>query len=85
MLFSRSVTFVFILSILTTFSFAVVKACFATRRKNLKNSLMNAGFNKDAVAAAIKKLNWDENTRGETLSIEKLAELSEELQNKCKQ
>ena len=63
----------------------VVKACFATRRKNLKNSLMNAGFNKDAVAAAIKKLNWDENTRGETLSIEKLAELSEELQNQCKQ
>ena len=63
----------------------VVKACFATRRKNLKNSLMNAGFNKDAVAAAIKQLNWDENTRGETLSIEKLAELSEELQNQCKQ
>ncbi len=63
----------------------VVKACFATRRKKLKNSLMNAGFNKDAVAAAIKKLNWDENTRGETLSIEKLAELSEELQNQCKQ
>ena len=46
---------------------------------------MNAGFNKDAVAAAIKALNWDENTRGETLSIEKLAELSEELQNQCKQ
>lgn len=63
----------------------VVKACFATRRKNLKNSLMNAGFNKDAVAAAIKSLQWDENTRGETLSIEKLAELSEELQKQCKQ
>lgn len=63
----------------------VVKACFATRRKNLKNSLMNAGFNKDAVAAAIKALQWDENTRGETLSIEKLAELSEELQKQCKQ
>ncbi len=57
----------------------VVKACFATRRKNLKNSLMNAGFNKDSVAKTLKNLQWAENIRGETLSIEKLAQLSEEL------
>lgn len=57
----------------------VVKACFATRRKNLKNSLMNAGFNKDSVARTLENLQWAENIRGETLSIEKLAQLSEEL------
>lgn len=57
----------------------VVKACFATRRKNLKNSLMNAGFNKDSVAKTLENLQWAENIRGETLSIEKLAQLSEEL------
>ena len=57
----------------------VVKACFATRRKNLKNSLMNAGFNKDSIAKTLENLQWAENIRGETLSIEKLAQLSEEL------
>lgn len=62
-----------------TFLRKVVKACFATRRKNLKNSLMNAGFNKDAIVKTMENLSMDENTRGETLSIEKLAELSEEL------
>ena len=57
----------------------VIKACFATRRKNLKNSLLNAGFTKNAVLKTLSALNYSENTRGETLSIEKLAELSEEL------
>lgn len=57
----------------------VVKACFATRRKNLKNSLLNGGFNKDAVQQTLENLQIPENTRGETLSIQKLAELSEEL------
>ena len=61
----------------------VVKACFATRRKNLKNSLMNAGFNKDAVAKTLETLQWGENVRGEALSIEKLAQLSEELKKQC--
>ena len=62
-----------------TFLRKVVKACFATRRKNLKNSLLNAGFAKDAVLKTLSALNYSENTRGETLSTEKLAELSEEL------
>ena len=61
----------------------VVKACFATRRKNLKNSLMNAEFNKDAVAKTLETLQWGENVRGEPLSIEKLAQLSEELKKQC--
>lgn len=57
----------------------VIKASFATRRKNLKNSLINGGFNKEAVTTTLNTLNIPENTRGETLSIEKLAKLSEEL------
>lgn len=62
-----------------TFLRKVAKACFATRRKNLKNSLLNGGFNKDAVAKTMENLKLTENTRGETLSIEQIAELSEEL------
>ncbi|MBS4759207.1 MAG: ribosomal RNA small subunit methyltransferase A [Clostridium sp.] len=57
----------------------VIKAAFATRRKNLKNSLINGGFDKEAVTTTLNNLNIPENIRGETLSIEKLAELSEEL------
>ena len=62
-----------------TFLKRVVKACFATRRKNLKNSLLNGGFSKEQVTKTLEKLNIPENTRGETLNIEKLAQLSEEL------
>ena len=62
-----------------TFLRKVVKACFATRRKNLRNSLMNAGFNKDAVAQTMQSLSLDENTRGETFSIQDFAKLSIEL------
>lgn len=57
----------------------VIKASFATRRKNIKNSLVNAGFTKDAVAKTLSNLNFSENTRGESLSIEQLVQLSEEL------
>lgn len=62
-----------------TFFRRTIKACFATRRKNIKNSLQNAGFTKEAVANALTALNITENTRGEALSIKQLAELSEEL------
>ena len=56
-----------------------VKACFATRRKNIKNSLVNAGFSKPAVESTLKELNIDENVRGEALSIEQMGKLSEKL------
>lgn len=62
-----------------TFFRRTIKACFATRRKNIKNSLQNAGFTKEAVANALTALNITENTRGEALSIKQLAQLSEEL------
>ena len=57
----------------------MVKGCFATRRKNIKNSLMNAGFAKNAVEQTLKDLNINENLRGEALSINKMGELAEKL------
>ena len=62
-----------------TFFRKVVKACFATRRKNIKNSLINAGFAKNSVETALKELSIDENLRGETLSIQQMGILSETL------
>ena len=50
----------------------VSKACFATRRKNLKNSLCNFGFDKSAVEKALKDLEFSENLRGENLSIQQM-------------
>ncbi len=62
-----------------TFFKKVSKACFATRRKNIKNSLVNAGFAKPAVEKTLSELNITENTRGEALSIETMGKLSEKL------
>lgn len=59
----------------------VLKAAFSQRRKNIKNCLVNNGFNKDIVKYVLNKLDIDENTRGESLSIEKFGQLSEELKN----
>ena len=49
--------------------FKLIKASFAQRRKKLLNSLTNAGYNKDTLAAAFAKLNFDENVRAENLSL----------------
>lgn len=59
----------------------VLKAAFSQRRKNIKNCLINNGFNKDIVKSVLNKLEISENTRGESLSIEKFGQLSEELKN----
>lgn len=56
-----------------------IKAAFAQRRKNVKNCLVSAGFDKDAVIKALCELGLDENIRGEKLSIEMLGKLSEKL------
>ncbi len=55
-----------------------VKAIFMARRKNVKNSLLNAGFL--GVLEALSKANIDVNTRGEKLSIYKIQELSKILE-----
>lgn len=68
---------------LTNYDFfkKVVKGCFATRRKNIKNSLVNVGYAKNAVEKTLQELNIDENLRGETLSIVQMGELSEKLKS----
>ena len=68
---------------LTNYSFfrKVIKACFATRRKNIKNSLINAGFARNSVEKTLKEISINENIRGETLSIIQMGELSERLKD----
>ena len=58
-----------------------IKAGFAQRRKNIKNCLINGGFDKNIVPQVLEKLGIDTNTRAENISIEKFGELSEELKN----
>ena len=58
-----------------------VKAAFSQRRKNIKNCLLSGGFTKENIQRAMNKLGFDENIRGEKLSIEDFGRLSEELKN----
>jgi len=51
-----------------------VKAIFMARRKNVKNSLLNAGFIE--VEKALQNANIDKNERGEKLSMEQIQKLS---------
>lgn len=62
--------------------FKVVKASFGQRRKTLLNALTNfGGFNKskEEIREILIKLNINENARGETLSIEQFASLSNQF------
>lgn len=57
--------------------FKTVKASFGQRRKTLLNSLGGLGFlSKDQIRDALQEANIDEKRRGETLSIEEFALLS---------
>ena len=51
-----------------------VKAIFMARRKNVKNSLLNAGFIE--VERALDSVGIDKMTRGEKLSLKQIQELS---------
>jgi len=57
----------------------VIKSAFAQRRKTLKNCLLNGGFSKESITKSILQLGFDENIRGEKLSISDFGKLSEEL------
>ena len=60
--------------------FKTVKASFGQRRKNLLNSLGGLGFlSKDEIREALQAANIDEKRRGETLSIDEFANLSNEI------
>lgn len=57
--------------------FRLVKCCFSQRRKTLVNAVSNtAGTDKDELRAALRRLNLSETVRGESLSLNQLAELS---------
>jgi len=56
-----------------------IKTAFSQRRKNIKNCLLSGGFSKENITKSLETLGITENTRGETISIEKFGKLSEEL------
>lgn len=57
--------------------FRLVKACFAQRRKTLVNTVSGtAGIDKESIKKALAKMGLSETVRGEKLTLEELAELS---------
>lgn len=62
------------------FFFSLIRACFAQRRKTLVNTLSNTlNIEKAKILTAIQQIGEEPTVRGETLSLEKLAELSDLL------
>ena len=60
--------------------FSIVKACFAQRRKTLVNTVSNTtSYSKEAIKNALKSMDLSETVRAEQLTIEQLAELSNNL------
>lgn len=62
--------------------FALIRASFNQRRKTLVNALTNApelGLSKEAVAGALEKLELSPTIRGEALTLEQFAQLSDLL------
>ena len=60
--------------------FRLVKACFAQRRKILLNTVCNTmGISKDDFRAALNEAGISETVRGETLTMEQLAAISNSL------
>jgi 16S rRNA (adenine1518-N6/adenine1519-N6)-dimethyltransferase len=61
--------------------FRVVKASFGQRRKTLLNALTagNLGKSKEELREILSKNNIDENRRGETLSLEEFAKISNDI------
>ncbi|MDD3149896.1 MAG: 16S rRNA (adenine(1518)-N(6)/adenine(1519)-N(6))-dimethyltransferase RsmA [Candidatus Gastranaerophilales bacterium] len=59
----------------------VIKACFGTRRKNIKNALKNGGFAAENIEKALLQANIAPTTRGEKLGLEEFSKLAEALKN----
>lgn len=65
--------------------FRIIRAAFNQRRKTLANSLNNSPdlpYSKEELFGALSALGISENIRGEALSLEQFAALSEELQKR---
>ena len=56
-----------------------IKAAFSTRRKNIKNALMNGGFSREIIQQALISSGIEESIRAESLSIQKFTQLAQEL------
>ena len=66
--------------------FKVVKAAFGQRRKTLLNSIASMGnLSKDTVKEALEEAGIDPKRRGETLSLDEFANLSNVIGNKLKE
>ena len=64
------------------FMFRVIKASFAQRRKTLANGIGNAAdlpITKQQTMETLRDLGWNESLRGETLTLEEFATLSDAL------
>ena len=62
--------------------FALIRASFNQRRKTLLNGLKNASdlsFGKEELMETFTKLGWKETVRGEQLTLEQFAQLSDAL------
>lgn len=62
--------------------FSIIRASFNQRRKTLVNGLSNAGnlgIGKEKIAEAVERMGLQPSVRGETLSLEQFAELSNYL------
>lgn len=66
-----------------SFLFALIRASFNQRRKTLQNSLVNGGLplTKEQVVDALGKMELSPTVRGEALTLEQFAQLSDLLSN----
>ncbi len=67
------------------YMFEVIRTSFNQRRKTLSNSLSNnpaLGVTRDEIQAALEKMGMNDKVRGEILSLEQFAELSDILQSR---
>ena len=65
--------------------FALIRASFNQRRKTLQNGINNSpelNFSKESVSAALQQMGLPETVRGEALTLEQFAQLSDLLGNK---
>ncbi len=63
------------------FMFSIIRAAFAQRRKTLSNGVANGnlGLSRDQVVSALEKLSLNSSIRGEKLSLQEFADLSDLL------
>lgn len=71
----------------SAFMFKIIKVAFGQRRKTLVNCLYNSGFinlSKEHISEILTKLEFDTNIRGEALSLNEFAKLSDAfINNNC--